>query len=388
MCLSPFRDRRFNGRLPDRKLGDRMTQRIPTTGARNDRFPLGFSLVELLVVIAIVGILISLLLPAVQAARESARRIQCANNLKQLATAVLSYESALHILPPSGIVESKEKKLGKKKYPVFDQRSGKMMSWVVVLLPYFEQNTLFDLFDRKQSILAQLNEPQEAFIETLLCPSDLARGRYYSDPKYTDGKSFAKGNYAAYVSPYHTDLQLLYPGALISTAQALREITDGKNATILFAEVRTMEHPLDERGAWALPWNGATLLSLDIHHNPSYGGLLADYVPWNLNRGAQLPNFIGPNQDMLMRCPKGNLAKAELERMPCARWNKFVGFPPPGYTEKNAYTSAAPRSLHVRGVNSAYLDGHVEFMTEDIDPFVLTYLIDVKGSEAVDIFSD
>ena len=67
-----------------------------------------FTLVELLVVIAIVGILISLLLSAVQAAREAARRIQCKSNLKQLALAVLSYESAHRILPPSGIVESKE----------------------------------------------------------------------------------------------------------------------------------------------------------------------------------------------------------------------------------------------------------------------------------------
>ena len=191
----------------------------------------------------------------------------------------MCYESAHRILPPSGIVESKELSYGGTTYPVFDQRTGKMMSWVVVLLQYFEQNTLYDLFDMDQSILAQRNEPQEAFIETLLCPSDLARGRYYSDPEYTDGKSFAKGNYAAYVSPYHTDLQLLFPGALISTAQELREITDGKNATIVFAEVRTMEHPLDERGAWALPWNGATLLSLDMHHDSYYGGPLADYVP-------------------------------------------------------------------------------------------------------------
>ncbi len=363
-----------------------MTQRLPAaTRIRNPGDPLGatfrnaFTLVELLVVIAIVGVLISLLLPAVQAARESARRIQCKSNLKQLALAVLSYESARRILPPSGIVEEQEFSYDGPAYPVFDQRTGKMMSWVVVLLPYFEQNALYDLFDMKQSILAQRNEPQEAFIETLLCPSDLARGRSYSDPEHTDGKSFAKGNYAAYVSPFHTDLQLLYPGALISTAQELRKITDGTNTTILFAEVRTMEHPLDERGAWALPWNGATLLSLDMHHDRNYD----DYVPWNWDRvvrQTQLPNFIGPNQDILMRCSLDSLAQAELERMPCAPWIYPVGLA--------GYSSAAPRSLHVGGVNSAYLDGHVEFLREDIDPFVLTYLIDVKGSEAVGIFSD
>jgi prepilin-type N-terminal cleavage/methylation domain-containing protein/prepilin-type processing-associated H-X9-DG protein len=344
-----------------------------------------FSLVELLVVIAIIGILISLLLPAVQSARESARRLQCANNLKQLALAVQSYEESRKRLPPCGLVENKKKTYGKTTYGVFDQLSGNMISWVVLLLPYFEQDSLYHQFDLDLSILSQANEPQQTFIETLLCPSDSARGRYFADPEYTEEKRFAKGNYAAYVTPYHTDLQLVYPGALISTGQELRKIIDGTSQTLVFSEVRTMDYELDERGAWALPWNAASLLAFDMHHAYAKVGHFADFVPWKMEiilRQVQLPNFMGPNADILMRCSDSHLAQAELERMPCDTWMRGIGFGEP------SYSSAAPRSMHVGGVNSAYLDGHVSFLFDDVDPLVMAYMIDVKNSEAFNVSGD
>jgi prepilin-type N-terminal cleavage/methylation domain-containing protein len=91
----------------------------------------GFTLVELLVVIAIIGILVAMLLPAVQAAREAARRSQCTNNLKQLSLAMLTYHQAVGKFPPPGI-------------------SSNQVSWLVLILPYLEQKPLHDQFDFNQ----------------------------------------------------------------------------------------------------------------------------------------------------------------------------------------------------------------------------------------------
>jgi prepilin-type processing-associated H-X9-DG protein/prepilin-type N-terminal cleavage/methylation domain-containing protein len=334
-----------------------------------------FTLVELLVVIAIVGILIALLLPAVQQAREAARRLHCTSNLKQLALATLGYAETHGILPPSGLVESKTLPYLQQEYPVFDQRSGKMFSWAVLLLPYLEESSLYSQFDLTKNILEQTSNPQEQQVPVYLCPSDGSSGRLYFDPEFTGDKRFAKGNYAAYVSPFHTDLQLLYPGALISTGQKLSKIIDGTSKTVVFSEVRTLDHPQDERGAWALPWNAASLLALDMHHDAAnaagyFGNFL---VQLQLMYQAQMPNTIGPNADVLVRCPDDALAQAQMERMPCIKWEWSLGL--------WGYISAAPRSMHIGGVNMAFLDGHVEFISDDVNPFAMAYMVDIRDEK-------
>jgi prepilin-type processing-associated H-X9-DG protein len=330
--------------------------------------------VELLVVIAIVGILIALLLPAVLSAREAARRVHCTNNIRQLALATIAYEEQHKILPPSGIVESKSAVYtgGSIEYPVFDQRSGKMLSWAVLLLPFIEQQNLYDRFDLSRSILEQPHEPQETFVDTFQCPSDVAYGRYYLDDEFTLGKRFAKGNYAAYVTPFHSDLQLLYPGALIAGGQPLSRVIDGTTKTIVFSEVKTVAHLQDERGVWALPWNAASLLSFDAHHDRrAAGSYFADYRVWKrVLYQSQVPNFIGANQDILVRCPPENLANTQLLGMPCGKWVYQLGI--------LGYISAAPRSNHWGGVNVAYLDGHVDFLPNSINPLTMAYLISIR----------
>lgn len=336
----------------------------------------GFTLVELLVAIAIIGILIALLLPAIQQARESARRMHCSNNIRQLAIAAHGYVDTHKLLPPSGIVEPMTQNYGGRDYPIFNQQSGKMYSWAILLLPYIEETSLYNQFDQGRKILSQTNNPQEKFVQTLLCPSDSARGRYFSDATATQGKQFAKGNYAAYVSPMHTDLQLIYPGALISTGQKMSRVIDGLSKTIVFSEVRTIDDSRDERGSWALPWNAASLLALDMHHDVngtgSYGSEFKPLSQYAYQ--SQTPNTVGPNEDVLINCPDDLLVDAQLQRMPCIKWAWQLGL--------FGYISAAPRSSHTGGVNASFLDGHVDFIRDEIDPMLFSNMIDIRDAQA------
>jgi len=118
----------------------------------------GFTLVELLVVIAIIGLLVALLLPAVQAARESARRTRCVGNIRQLALALHGYHTANKQFPPPG-VDSNE------------------MSWVVLLLPFIEEQPLYDRFNfspGKYDDFLRIRVVRGALIRTLRCPSSAA----------------------------------------------------------------------------------------------------------------------------------------------------------------------------------------------------------------------
>ncbi len=379
-----------------------MTQRLPTaTRIRNPGYPLGaafrnaFTLVELLVVIAIVGILISLLLPAVQAARESARRIQCVNNLKQLAIATASFETNRGVLPNSAITEPQHLTYDKKPYVAFDPKSGKQFSWAVLLLPLLEQQSLYDQFDFSKTVFEQDKNPQAQIAASFLCPSDDASGRFFIGTtltvkkhfgkpikkKFTKTvkKSFAKGNYAAYVSPCHIDMQLDYPGALIATGQPLGRIRDGTSNTIIFSEVRTLDFSQDERGAWALPWAGASILSFDMHPKcsgrspcPGEGHYQADPRSLGLT---QLPNGSGWAVDTLHLCPPGKEQERQslFEEMPCGEWKGVIGVA--------GYYSASPRSLHPGGVNVAYVDGHVDFLVDEVDELSMAYRISINDGQ-------
>ena len=344
-------------------------------------FVAGFTLIELLVVIAVIGVLISLLLPAVQAAREASRRLQCTNNIRQLAFATHDYESSYGRLPRSATLDPRQEAYGGTKYPVADHQTGKPYSWAVVLLPFLEHKNIFDRFDFSRSLFDQESDAQATAVASYLCPSDQADQRFYIDEELTQGKRFAKGNYAAYVSPYHIDLQLLYPGALISTGQRLKRIEDGTSHTIAFSEVRTLDHPQDERGAWALPWAGASLLSFDMHHVCASGGV---YCPEERHYRAnprsqgftQSPNAdAGPVKDTLHRCAEGSPHQnlADLERMPCTEWIWPIGI--------SGYYSASPRSLHPGGVNVAYLDGHSDFVRDDVDEFSFAYRVSINDGQ-------
>jgi hypothetical protein len=183
----------------------------------------------------------------------------------------------------------------------------------------------------------------------------------YDDAPFNDPPvMFGKANYAGFASPFHID-GYTYRGAIWLYGVPLQEIIDGTADTLMLGEIRTRDNQADQRGAWALPWSGSTLLSVDMHY-PSYGhdsGVEPSqtYVFHQRSFGlTQPPN--SKNPDVLYDCP--DKPEAQLEAMPCN-------------TEYWGYISAAPRSHHPGGVHVAYVDAHASFMSNDVDEVTMAY---------------
>lgn len=350
----------------------------------------GFTLVELLVVIAIIGILVSLLLPAVQAAREAARRVACQNNIRQLALASLNYEQAIGGLPPMSPIQNGTQMDNNPSQS--DKADGVFMySWLVPLLPYIEEAALFDQFDLEEAVDTQFDDagneinPQAGQPGSLLCPSDGAVGRQFQKTGRAGrnfDRPFGKGNYAAYVSPIHVECMRLNPGAISDVPMSLAKIVDGTSNTLMLAEVRTMDDPTDIRGAWALNQMGASILAMDMHNIASgqrtnacgtwpeamWERVTQPYSPIQQSIGGNLqartPNETGSG-DAIRDCPVPPTI-ARFQGMPC--------------TSSNAY-AAAPRSQHPGGVNTTRVDGSLLWLNDDVEPHLMARLISINDGE-------
>lgn len=322
-----------------------------------------------------------MLLPAVQAARAAARRAQCVNNLKQVALSVVNFEAARKYLPPAGLVGPPTPSC-RMQDKHFDPQSSPQISWLVLILPYLEEASLFDQFDLRRDVFDQAPlEPQSKEIATYLCPSDQASGRRF----VRANKVFAKANVAAYGSPFRLEFTACWPAALgggvpgQTRGQPLKRITDGLSRTLLATEVRARDNDRDQRGVWALPWVGSSLLAMDHEsvNNVPGGGDLHD-IPYKPNPQPANPQFIQvPNKtsgnvhDHLYECVAP--PQAAQIGMPC---NVATG---------GRALIAAPRSLHPGGVNAAALDGHVGFILDEVDPFVMASIISTRDGQPVQI---
>ncbi len=130
----------------------------------------GFTLVELLVVIAIIGILVGLFLPAVQAAREMARRLQCSNNMLQLSVALQNYESA-HLRLPPGTVDAQG--------PIKHLPLGFHHNWIIQILPFVDEKVAYRKIDHASSVYSVTNAPLRQYnLPLLLCPSAPISGEF------------------------------------------------------------------------------------------------------------------------------------------------------------------------------------------------------------------
>ncbi len=376
----------------------------PTSFRSSRRQPSsGFTLVELLVVIAIIGILVALLLPAVQAAREAARRMTCQNQLKQLSLAALNHESARGGLPAISNFGSDAPTGGRfgngfvyrtnnSSYP----GAGDLYSMFVPMLPYMEEQSIYDRFDLTLGVDEQPGEtgvatdpigPQTVQIATMLCPSDQSQGRFFQNAALNNNKRFGKSNYAGYVSPIHIECLRWYPGAIAERPMKLAKITDGTARTVIFAEIRTLESEIDERGAWAIGLAGTALLAVDQHQQVAGVATyscpdaldgsrkMQVYSPEEQRAGASnanTPNSVpgGIYQYDSVRaasCPTQVQTEAAAQKMPC------------GYDGSGGFVS--PRSNHVGGVNTSQVDGSVRWFGDDVDPYLFARAVSINDSE-------
>jgi prepilin-type N-terminal cleavage/methylation domain-containing protein/prepilin-type processing-associated H-X9-DG protein len=205
-----------------------------------------FTLIELLVVMAIIGVLISLLLPAVQAAREAARRTQCANDLMQIGLAMQNYEAAFESFPP-GVVNPTG--------PIINQAKGYHLGWIAQMLPMLEQKSTYNHINFDLGAYEEANVTVRMVkMRTLLCPSD-------PGPDLAGGA--AQTNYAG---NYHHDeapIDVTNTGVLFLNSRVRTEdIEDGASNTIAVGEKKRLGD---------LGWASGTLATLRNGGTPPNG---------------------------------------------------------------------------------------------------------------------
>lgn len=297
----------------------------------------GFTLIELLVVIAIIAVLIALLLPAVQQARESARRTQCKNNLKQIGLALHNYHDTYNTLPPGAV-------------QTFTGNLQNEASWISMILPGIDQTPLFNRANFS-SCFGCTNSPgnpaweiSSQKIPMMLCPSDVDVGLVLN--------AYQRGNYAANsgIGPLHSVSDPNDPTRTaigpftMNSNKAFRDFLDGTSNTIVVAEL------LKSPGA-------------------DFRGVL-HYPEGPLYQHDQTPNSSVPDQFRSGLC-------VSIPRAPCVG---VYG----GYSDRAIVLAA--RSVHTGGVHVLMGDGSGRFVSDNINRPTWMALSTPSGGETIGEF--
>lgn len=347
-----------------------------------------FTLVELLVVIAIIGILIALLLPAVQAAREAARRSQCTNNLKQLGVAVQNYHDATRAFPPlatgplnSGSTDPKNKYHGQ-------------LSYLVLLTPYMEQAAIYNQVNwTGAGGAANFMQPWNTGyapwfheIPALICPSDVLcptqSSGAFNGVKYQMGHNNYKGCVGNTVNNnqwYATNGVFQCDG---NGAIALRDVSDGTSHTLLVGErcqgLQTDRYEMKSGIAMFGGFNGMAAMS--GQYNTGYVTCLATAGPDNVHYSKT--QAVEKN---------GSWYAGERWCDGAAYYSAFSSIIPPNGPSCLSSTTNDRHggiftlgSRHPTGAQVCMVDGHVQFLTDTVDNIALQGLGTRAGSEAID----
>lgn len=296
----------------------------------------GFTLVELLVVIAIIGLLVALLMPAIQSARSAARKTSCTNNLKQIGLAFSNYESAKRLFPPSNTQSLKDVNSYTEVLP-----TEPMHSWATLVLPYIEQAPLFEQMDLKVHCLRDPNLLAAATVVPVYrCPEyqglEFVQRRGAPMPI----RECAIGNYASLGASTIGNLwgAVIEPdGAIIPGGKIEpRDITDGLSHTAFIVERR------DEMasGVWV---DGMTAAVSALPYGPGHPKqALVDQVGLNYKPYYYLGELY------------------------------------------NIYSLYGPSSMHPDGAYHLFGDGSVRFIEDSIVPKAYVALATRAGNEVQD----
>ncbi len=362
----------------------------------------GFTLIELLVVIAIIAILIALLLPAVQQAREAARRTQCKNNLKQLGLALHNYHDVFKQFPLGDTCNSGSNANGWNECAGNFRHGNWSTTWAIALLPYLDQAPLYNLWDSNSPGTEQ-PLVTGAVLTAMVCPSDLQVVIATGNTMNGSGGGLPAGNISGNNSRWHKgNYAGNYGGAYAgeNTGQngmdgtpnwaspsknlgvfgirgsgnrrwgaGIRDILDGTSNTVSVGEVLHTGGNGECRGCWAAPMNAISAYTGSRKVAPwrpqdGSDGIATPNAPATLNGAytawADCPPFCG-----------GSGGDQQLECRDCGSDGKGGG---------------AMRSRHAGGAQALLTDGSARFIGENIDRVLYRGLLTIQGNEILGEF--